>query len=638
MSKKEMNESDILKGGSSDNMTLIDIAKKHDKKGYYHIDDMVSALEKQLKMGIKDEMEHTDNPKIAREIAMDHLLEDPTYYTKIKKIEADEQTMADASGSFEAPMGGDVIKRKIGSIHNSEQEVGEATDASSSGAYDTPFGNGGKNPLRIDGVKSIMKSRAVVDKKFPKWGGPGGTFVKINDKCKKFPYCNQGSPKALQFYESKGLSESVMEVSKKYGLPYNDVKKIVLNEITEIFIKYEKEKMVRPAEMNIMINEILENEARKIIEEQMNGSEENLVSKVEGFQSLAGLVDNITSVENIEHGVLFTVDNITQEELTTDCGGSTFGESIKNLMQGLHHDLEDAGMGDNYDVDVRVEGEDNTLALKIKITTNKEDLLGATEMKEDTKQPKKECTECGKKTNVDEKAKLILGGDKQICSECGGKLTEGECSECNAKSKVKKNSIKMTETNMKKMIQKIIQEVKTVPGVEVTKKNHTASGKENKSNLSDVTDKIKKYLSFEGNDNPEFPKQIGKGEKVARQNTSKEDETVEANRGRGMQDLNYDQEPSEQFKTRLKMSLEGDSKTGNSQDAANVVKSDTGKNKFKQIAKKQKVKKEEPLYNRVAVPVDTSKKTEVKEEVENTTVLSEIKRMKEMFVYNRNSQ
>jgi hypothetical protein len=41
----------------------------------------------QLKMGIEIEMEHTDDPKIAKEIALDHLTEDPKYYTKLKKME-----------------------------------------------------------------------------------------------------------------------------------------------------------------------------------------------------------------------------------------------------------------------------------------------------------------------------------------------------------------------------------------------------------------------------------------------------------------------------------------------------------------------------------------------------------------------
>lgn len=41
-----------------------------------------------LEEGMKVEEEHTDDPDIAREIAMDHLTEDPHYYKKLKAIEA----------------------------------------------------------------------------------------------------------------------------------------------------------------------------------------------------------------------------------------------------------------------------------------------------------------------------------------------------------------------------------------------------------------------------------------------------------------------------------------------------------------------------------------------------------------------
>lgn len=41
----------------------------------------------QLQMGIKVEMEHTNDYALAKEIAKDHLSEDPKYYTKLKKIE-----------------------------------------------------------------------------------------------------------------------------------------------------------------------------------------------------------------------------------------------------------------------------------------------------------------------------------------------------------------------------------------------------------------------------------------------------------------------------------------------------------------------------------------------------------------------
>lgn len=40
----------------------------------------------ELEMGIEVEQEHTTNKKIAKEIALDHLTEDPEYYTKLKAI------------------------------------------------------------------------------------------------------------------------------------------------------------------------------------------------------------------------------------------------------------------------------------------------------------------------------------------------------------------------------------------------------------------------------------------------------------------------------------------------------------------------------------------------------------------------
>lgn len=42
---------------------------------------------KSLEKGMKVEMEHTNDPKIAIEIAMDHLTEDPNYYEKLELIE-----------------------------------------------------------------------------------------------------------------------------------------------------------------------------------------------------------------------------------------------------------------------------------------------------------------------------------------------------------------------------------------------------------------------------------------------------------------------------------------------------------------------------------------------------------------------
>lgn len=155
---------------------------------------------------------------------------------ELKKSEVKE-TGGDSSGSFEGPAFGSTIKRKINKIHNfPESDINEVTAGDASGAYDVPFGNQSKNPLKVNGPKSIMQSRAVKDKNFPKWGGPGGVYVKVKEKCKKFPYCNQGNTGAIEFYEVEGLKESIQEVSKKYGIPYSEMEKVVINEIKKIFI------------------------------------------------------------------------------------------------------------------------------------------------------------------------------------------------------------------------------------------------------------------------------------------------------------------------------------------------------------------------------------------------------------------
>lgn len=152
-----------------------------------------------------------------------------------------EQTDSSSSGSFEGAFSPVQTKANIQKIYNAklteqQTEVEEAVDASSSGAYDAPFGDGGKNPLKIGGVKSITKSRAVKDKKFPKWGGPDAVFVKVKEKCKKFPYCNQGINAIEIMKEINGLDQAIVENAEKHGLSVKDVENLVSKEIKEIFI------------------------------------------------------------------------------------------------------------------------------------------------------------------------------------------------------------------------------------------------------------------------------------------------------------------------------------------------------------------------------------------------------------------
>jgi hypothetical protein len=68
----------FAKGGAVKGMKIPDIAKKFGKT--------TSDVFAQLQVGEKHEMEHTNDPKKARKIALDHLSKDLDYYTKLNKL------------------------------------------------------------------------------------------------------------------------------------------------------------------------------------------------------------------------------------------------------------------------------------------------------------------------------------------------------------------------------------------------------------------------------------------------------------------------------------------------------------------------------------------------------------------------
>jgi len=218
--------------------------------------------------------------------------------------------------------------------------------------------------------------------------------------------------------------------------------------------------------------------------------------------------------------------------------------------------------------------------------------------------------------------------EKKVCEKCGKELCE--CGPMMNESK--KKVLRLTETELTQLIVKMVNE--SVPGLKAYESAHKDSGKENKSNLSNVDQKIKKSMTIEGNDNPEFPKQIGKGEKVARQNTKEQDEEVAKNFA-GLQNLEYDVEPSEQFKKRLKMAIEGDKLMGNSsKDVANVVPSEVAVEKMeKQMKDREEDKAERVVYKKEAVPTLSESK------VSFSNVLNEeIEKMKKISTYNKKTQ
>ena len=88
--RKEVNEGRL----DVPTMTPKELAKKHGVS--------LASIEAALKQGIKIEHEHTSDWATAREIALDHLGEDPKYYTKLKKVE--ESWMKHSPNSYSAEM------------------------------------------------------------------------------------------------------------------------------------------------------------------------------------------------------------------------------------------------------------------------------------------------------------------------------------------------------------------------------------------------------------------------------------------------------------------------------------------------------------------------------------------------------
>ena len=68
-----------VRGGLSDTHTVESIAKKHGVS--------VKDIEKEIEIGKKIEMEHTNSKEESVRIAMDHLVEFPDYYTRLVKME-----------------------------------------------------------------------------------------------------------------------------------------------------------------------------------------------------------------------------------------------------------------------------------------------------------------------------------------------------------------------------------------------------------------------------------------------------------------------------------------------------------------------------------------------------------------------
>jgi hypothetical protein len=454
------------------------------------------------------------------------------------------------------------------------------------------------------------------------------------------------------------------------------------------------------SELNTIMEEIVFDEIKKaILKESQEGKKEVYHVTCEGepiviCQTEDEAQEHIDKLKKEHPGKQFIIEKQTYEshddmiDKLDEMGEqleekeNTNMENSKPKFKSLAHAIFDAknkGLkkikinNESYDVDEcwnQMEEEEGQVDEKLvgnqdKLDKNHNGEIDAQDFKilQGQKDEEEECHECGQ--SMEEEGvdfEKILRGKKeevseeaQTCNECGGLMNEeGICNECGGGMyESKKKTLRLTESELVELIAKMVNEATNDSVPQVTKTAQATSKKQNDDAINDMMKDVEKNnLSFEGND-AEFPHQLGsKTKKSAVVNTDEQDEEKDRNFA-GLQNLEYDLEPSEQFKKRLKMAIEGDTLMGNApttpkttikpsngadkgkeakEKSGNNIETDTDKKIEKQAKNRAEDKKKRVLYNKESVPVNESK---LGMEV---LLNEEIMKMKNIADYNKKTQ
>jgi hypothetical protein len=340
-------------------------------------------------------------------------------------------------------------------------------------------------------------------------------------------------------------------------------------------------------------------------------------------------------------------DTLNKEE--EYCGSSSMNENLKGKQKLIDRNKNN-----------KIDAEDFKLLRKGKKVETKE---GKTFIQKAVKKIEKKGTEgsfkeyCGGEVTKSCIDKAMKSGDPKLVKKANfAKNIKGY------KGAVHKESVKMTESELVNLIEKIIteeQKLKLVGGVpkglSKYKQVHDKSGKENNDYLKSVTKKMKEYLKDgskgEYSTEPKiFPKGNGELSKMSKKAYVPSDAVQDYTdnfTAAALENLDYDEiHPNEEW---VSNNVEGSSKTGNNPKWANAEETDVNK-------KRNKIRKDNLLgklkrkaYNKSPQPVVTDKpgddkgdkimtKLESIEPKENKQLNEEFDRMKNLFSYNRKTQ
>jgi hypothetical protein len=445
------------------------------------------------------------------------------------------------------------------------------------------------------------KLRSVKDPKFPKLGGPGSTFVRVKDKCKKFPYCNQGDIKALEFFENNLVKEAIKNISERYNLNADYIKGVIL-ENTNIYYKN--------TDMNKEIKNMIDGIVEKVLSEEINKKAKQVTESVtEEIDEM----DEFYEIALKRREERMEAKNAKPDFLDLDGDGDT-EESMKKASGETDEEVEELG-------------EQNAF-------TGARCKAG-----------------CGAKRG-EENGTPIEGFDGKTVTGWSDEDRES----CGCDDTVKE-SLKLTEEEMIDLIEKIIEEQK-IEGIKTQDSAMKQSKKDTDDYMKDLMKKFKDYLKdgSEGKFEMEpkhFPKgngELKKMEKMAYTPSPGVEEYIDQiARSGGMENLEYDQiKPNEEW---LDKNILGSSETGNSDEYANAVPTDVNKSVKKRKDDNILAKLKAQSYNKAPQPVtdfaghhindEKFAGIEVKESKESkikNNINEDLERMKKLFSHNYKTQ
>lgn len=412
-------------------------------------------------------------------------------------------------------------------------------------------------------------------------------------------------------------------------------------------------------------------------EDLNNNNEFDYVGENEFIDNIEDDIENAD--EDKEKTCKYHIENFGKEDPVTRemCRGININEALKGRQKRLDKNKNN-----------KIDNEDFEMLRKGKKTETDEGNAFTGALSKARKTGEKDFEVDGKKFETKE------GVDSSFKRYCGGEITKSCIDKAlnsgspslvkkatlaknvkggrNVDRKKIKESYKLTESEMVSMIEKIIMEQKTKKvndpaeknnikgmggsprGLEVYKKAHDGSGKENNDYIKDVTEKMKNYLKdgskTEYNMNPKiFPKGNGELEKMKKTayEVSKDgEEFIDDYLRPGMETLDYDEmHPNEEW---MDNNIEGSSKTGNNPEWANTGESDVNKKINKTRKKGAYIKAKRAAYNKAPQPVISDKPGQESGKGLNLNTEStdkkqkqineEFDRMKSLISYDRKTQ